>query len=142
MNYQALFEPAEEGGFVVTFPDFDFGITQGDTEEEARDMAADSLALVIESYIEQGKPLPNPVPRRGARYRVINLPALQAIKAELYRQFTASGLRKIDLARRLGTPKTAVDRLFDLNHRSRLDQIEAALTALGKRLTVEVQDAA
>jgi len=142
MNYQALFEPAEEGGFVVTFPDFDFGITQGDTEEEARDMAADALALVIESYIEQGKPLPNPVQRRGARYRTITLPALQTIKAELYRQFMASGLRKVDLARRLGIQKTVIDRLFDLNHRSRLDQIEAALAALGKRLTVAVQEAA
>ena len=142
MNYQALFEPAEEGGFVVTFPDFEFGITQGDTEQEALDMAADSLALVIESYIEQGKPLPHPMHRRGVRRRAINLPALQAIKTELYRQFIASGLRKIDLARRLGIPKTVIDRLFDLNHQSRLDQIEAAFAALGKRLTVEVQDAA
>ena len=60
MNYQAQFEPAEEGGFVVTFPDFDFGVTQGDTGNEALEMAADALALVIESYIEQVKPLPDP----------------------------------------------------------------------------------
>jgi antitoxin HicB len=142
MSYQALFEPAEEGGFIVTFPDFEFGITQGDTEEEARDMAADSLALVIESYIEQGRPLPDPVHRRGRKYRTITLPALQAAKAELYRQFVASGLRKVDLARRLGIPKTVVDRLFDLNHHSRLDQIEAAFAALGKRLAVQIVDAA
>ena len=142
MDYQAIFEPAEEGGFVVTFPDFDFGITQGDTEEEAREMAADSLALVIESYIEHGKALPSPIARRGRKYRTIPLPALQAAKAELYRQFTASGLRKIDLARRLGIPKTVIDRLFDLNHHSRLDQLEAAFATLGKRLAVEIRDAA
>ena len=63
MDYQALFEPAEEGGFIVTFPDFEFGITQGDTEAEAREMAEDSLALVIESYIEQGNLSP---PRSSA----------------------------------------------------------------------------
>lgn len=142
MDYQALFEPAEEGGFVVTFPDFEFGITQGDTEAEACEMAADSLALVIESYIEQGKPLPEPVHRRGRQYRAIRLPALQAAKAELYRQFIASGLRKVDLARRMGIPKTVVDRLFDLNHQSRLDQVEAAFTALGKRLAMRIEDAA
>src|ERR1700689_5563653 len=118
MNYQALFEPAEEGGFVVTFPDFEFGITQGDTEAEAREMGEDSLALVIESYIEQGKPLPDPVYRRGKQYRTIAVPALQSAKTELYRQFFASGLRKVDLARRLGIPKTVIDRLFDLNHNS------------------------
>jgi antitoxin HicB len=142
MNYQALFEPAEEGGFVVTFPDFPFGITQGDTEEEAREMAADSLALVIESYIEQGTPLPDPSHRRGAKYRAIQLPALQALKVELYREFLASGLRKIDLARRLGIPKTVIDRLFDLNHQSRLDQMEAAFAALGKRFAIDIQNVA
>jgi hypothetical protein len=31
---------------------------------------------------------------------------------------------------------------LDLNHASRLDQIEAALAALGKRLTVDLADAA
>ena len=142
VNYQALFEPAEEGGFIVTFPDFEFGITQGDTEAEARAMAEDSLALVIESYIEQGKPLPTPTHRRGRQYRVIKLPALQAAKTELYRQFMTSGLRKVDLAQRLGIPKTVIDRLFDLNHHSRLDQIEAAFAVLGKRLAVQIEDAA
>jgi antitoxin HicB len=142
MNYQALFEPAEEGGFVVTFPDFDFGVTQGDTDEEALDMAADSLALIIESYMEQNKPLPVPKPRRGRKYRPIRLPAIQSMKAELYRQFLAAGIRKVELARRLGIPKTVVDRLFDLQHQSRLDQIEAAFSALGKELTIDVRDAA
>ena len=42
LQYTALFQPAEEGGFVVTFPDIPSAITQGDTEEDALDMAADS----------------------------------------------------------------------------------------------------
>src|SRR5450756_1875147 len=116
----ALFEPdTEKGGFVVTFPDFPWGITQGDSEEEATGMAVDAIALVINELIKQSKV-------RGRKYRIIRLPALQTAKAELYREFSASGIRKVDLARRLGIPKTVVDRLFDLNHNSRLDQIEAA----------------
>jgi antitoxin HicB len=141
-NYQALFEPAEEGGFVVTFPDFDFGITQGDTEAEAMEMAADALALTIESYMEKGKLLPTPVQGRGRKDRAIRLPALQAAKVELYRLFTAAGIPKNELAARLGIHKANVDRLFDLNHHSRLDHIEAAFEALGKTITIEVQDAA
>jgi hypothetical protein len=38
--------------------------------------------------------------------------------------------------------KGVVDRLFDLEHHTRPDQIEAALEAVGKRLTVGVQDLA
>jgi hypothetical protein len=42
-------------------------------------------------------------------------------------------------ARRSGI---SADRLFDFRSRTRLDQIEEAFTVLGKRLAVEVQDAA
>ena len=40
VTYPALFEPDRQaGGFVVTFPDFRYGVTQGDTLEEAAEMA-------------------------------------------------------------------------------------------------------
>jgi antitoxin HicB len=35
-----------------------------------------------------------------------------------------------------------IDRLVDLRHASRLDQLEAAFRALGKRLSVEIREAA
>ena len=72
----------------------------------------------------------------------MTLPALQAAKVDLYVSFLDSGLKKAKLARRIGIPKTHMDRLFSLRHHSRLDQIEAAFAALGKRLHVEVRDAA
>jgi hypothetical protein len=46
------------------------------------------------------------------------------------------------LARRIGIPKTHIERLFSLRHHSRLDQLEAAQASIGKRLHVEVRDAA
>ena len=142
MEYPALFEAAKEGGFIVTFPDFDWGITQGDSEGDAKEMAADALRTMIQEHIRKGGPIPRPGKPRGRKYRVIRLAALDAAKAELYSAFRASGIKKVELARRLGIPKTTVDRLFDLDHHSRLDQIEGAFAALGKRLAVEVRDAA
>lgn len=38
-----LFEPAEEGGFVVTCPGLPGLVTEGDTLEEARAMAEDAI---------------------------------------------------------------------------------------------------
>jgi antitoxin HicB len=142
MEYSALFEPAEDGGFVITFPDFGWGVSQGDDEEDARSMATALLQTLVQEHIRNGEPLPTPSRPRGRKYRVVRLRALQGAKAELYRQFLDSGLRKADLARRLEIPKTVVDRLFDLNHHSRLPQLEAAFHALGKELTIEVRDAA
>jgi antitoxin HicB len=142
-HYQALFEPdPKAGGYVVTFPDFGYGVTQAETNEEAMEMARDLLMLTIGDYIREGKPLPAPLRRRGAKFHAVPLPALQSAKVDLYAAFLASGLKKAELARRIGIPKTHIERLFSLRHHSRLDQIEAALAALGKRLHVDVLDAA
>ena len=142
MEYPALFEPAEEGGFVITIPDFGWGVSQADTEAEAHIMATTLLQTLVQEHIRNGEPLPRPGKPRGRKIRMARLPALQAAKAELYRLFQASGVRKAELARRLGIPKANVDRLFDLRHCSRLDQIEAAFQALGKEIRIEVRPAA
>jgi len=143
LEINALFEPdTEKGGFVVTFPDFPWGVTQGETEEEATEMAVDAIGLVIGELIKRGEEIPRQSKVRGRKYRAICLPTLQTAKAELYIAFHGSGIRKAELARRLGIPKTTIDRLFDFSRHTRLDQLEAAFHVLGKRLSVEVQEAA
>ncbi|MEO8100555.1 MAG: type II toxin-antitoxin system HicB family antitoxin [Acidobacteriota bacterium] len=142
LKYQALFDPDPKGGFVVTFPDFDWGVTQGDSEEEAHEMAADALSMVITHYIHEGIALPVPRKHRGRHYRAVRLPALVAAKAALYSAFLQSGIRKSELARRLNIPRMNVDRLFDPKHNSRLEQIEAALRVIGKELDITIRDAA
>ena len=127
---------------MVTFPDFEWGITQGDTEEEAAVMAADALAMVIGDYIKKGMPLPTLRSYRGKKYRLVQLPALVTAKAELYRAFTTSGIRKADLARRLGIPKTNVDRLFNIRHSSRIEHLDAAFRAVGKEMLIDIRTAA
>jgi antitoxin HicB len=143
VSYQALFEPDREvGGFVITFPDFGWGVSQADTEDEALVMAEDLLATMIGDHIKHSQAIPVATKLRGARYRQISLPALQSVKVELYQAFRASGMRKAELARRIGIPKSNLERLFDLRHHSRLEQLEAAFIALNKRLWFEVRDAA
>jgi hypothetical protein len=51
-------------------------------------------------------------------------------------------MKKVELARALGFPKTNVDRLFEFRNHSRLDRLEAAFAAVGKRLVVSVRNAA
>jgi antitoxin HicB len=141
--YLALFEPDNQaGGYVVTFPDFGYGVTQGETDEEAMEMAQDLLMLTIGDYVKESRPLPVARRHRGRRFRPVDFPALQAAKVDLYSTFLESGLKKAELARRIGIPKTHIERLFSLRHHSRLNQIEAAFAALGKRLHVEARNAA
>ena len=142
MEFPAIFTPAEEGGFIVEFPDFPWGVTQGDDEEDACRMAHDLLVTMIQFSMESGEPVPVPRKARGKQNRMIRLSALHGMKVELYQAFRSSGITKSALARRLAIPKTVVDRLFDLHNRTRLDQLEAAFAALGKRVDVSIGDAA
>src|SRR5438128_11825567 len=104
------------------------------------EMAHDLLRLTIGDYIRDGKPLPIASRRRGTKFRSVPLSALESTKVDLYTAFLKSGLKKAEFARRIGIPKTHIERLFSLRHHSRLDQIEAALAALGKYLHIEVRD--
>lgn len=58
-SFTMLFEPAEEGGYVVTCPALPGLVTEGDTMEEARRMAEDALRLYLETLIEDGVPIPS-----------------------------------------------------------------------------------
>jgi len=143
IHYPALFEPdANKGGFVVTFPDFEWGVTQGETEAEAFDMAEDALVCILEETIRQRKDLPKPSKLRGKKYREIAVPALADAKIQIYEAMRAGRIQKAELARRMGIPRQQIERLLDLQHSSRLEQIEAAFRALNKRLVVSTEDAA
>ncbi|NJR41938.1 MAG: type II toxin-antitoxin system HicB family antitoxin [Akkermansiaceae bacterium] len=54
----SVFEPAEEGGFIVRVPALPEVVTEGDTEVEALAMAQDAIELVIASRRQRGEPVP------------------------------------------------------------------------------------
>ena len=56
--YPAVFHKAEEGGFWVSFPDFPECMTQGDSMDEAYEMAIDALGLSLSSIEGEGTDIP------------------------------------------------------------------------------------
>jgi antitoxin HicB len=82
-----------------------------------------------------------PPPRAKGPF-MVEIPALTVTKVALYQAMLAQGLRKADLARMLGWKGPQVDRLFNLGHGSRLDQLEEAFRVMGKRLEIDVKNAA
>ena len=57
-SYTVVYEPAEEGGFVVTVPALSGVVTEGDTLDEAREMAKDAITGYIESLQKDGLDVP------------------------------------------------------------------------------------
>ncbi len=58
-QYTAVFEPAEEGGYVVTVPALPGLVTEGDTLEEARAMVKDAIRGYLESLIKHSEEIPH-----------------------------------------------------------------------------------
>lgn len=52
--YPAEIERDEDGRYVVTFPDFDWGATDGETRDEALAEARDLLRELIATTIREG----------------------------------------------------------------------------------------
>lgn len=134
--YDLTLQP--EGGFTVTFPDVPEAITQGESEEDAAAMAEDALVTALSFYTDNAEPLPHPSPARGRR--LAHVPPLVAAKLALHSAMLAARLSNVALARRLGVDEKIVRRLRDPLHKSRIDQIDIALRALGKRLEVVVRE--
>ena len=66
----------------------------------------------------------------------VQLPTLTAVKVILYQGMRDQNIGKAELARRLGWHLPQVDRVLNVNHHSRLDQMDAALGAIGLRIEV------
>ena len=58
--YPAVFHEAEEGGFWITFPDFPGCLSQGESMEEAYEMAVEALGLYISDIEKENGILPIP----------------------------------------------------------------------------------
>ncbi|MDP2852056.1 MAG: hypothetical protein Q8O23_01490 [Gallionella sp.] len=135
-DYPVILAP-DDGTVLVTFPDVPEAITFGADTDEALLQAVDALESALSFYVDDRRPLPVPSkPKRGQK--TVRPSALECAKLGVYRAMTEQGIKKAELARRLGWHMPQVDRLFDLRHASRLDQIEAAARALGRHVEVSV----
>ena len=137
MRFPAHFEAAPEGGFVVTFRDIPEAITQGDSESEALAMAEDVLVSSMDFYFEDRRLVPMPSKAMPGE-RLVELPPSLAAKVLLLNEMLRQRVSASELARRLSTRPQDVQRITDLSHATKIDKINEALHALGKRLELSI----
>jgi hypothetical protein len=93
---------------------------------------------LVETYwtrMADGREVPEP---KGKRSVLVTLPMQTSLKVELYRLLTRENVTRAELMRRLNWKRESVDRLFRLNHATRLEQFDAAFRALGHRVGISV----
>ena len=135
LSYPYTTTPQEPSGFFVQFVDFEEGITEGDTLEEAAFNAAEVLSGVMAFRMDHGQSIPEPSPAEG---RALASPTVAVQSAMLLR--AARGNRSMaDLARGLDTSWAAAQRLEDPHHWPSLKQLDRAARVLGKRLVLSME---
>ena len=75
LAYPAVFDPAEEGGYNVSFPDFPGCVTFGKNFEEAQAMAQEVLELWLEELHSQHQEIPRKTKRPIIDEVLVSVPA-------------------------------------------------------------------
>jgi len=139
-NYAIRFERDETPGLAVFCRDLPQFNSYGDDEQHALREAVDGIETTLSIYVDERKVIPEASAAQPGE-QVVYLPAVTVAKIALWNAMMERGMRKADLCRALGVSQTQGDRLVDFLHMSKMEQVEAALTALGKRLSVSVEAA-
>lgn len=120
-------------GYLVHFPDIPEALTFGSTREEALDMAHDALLTALEFYFEDLREIPNPsAVAIGEEF--VELPASIAVKVRLLNEMVYQRVKQVDLAKRMHVSPTQVNRMVNLRQATKIDTLNEAFKALGKRL--------
>lgn len=141
LAYPVTLTRDDEGGFIASFADVPEAMTVGKDETNASYWAEDALVVALSGYLDSHRDIPKPSkPKRGQR--VVELPALVSMKLTIYQTMRDKNVTQAELAEKLNCDARQVRRLLDLDHQSRMDQIESALRVLGKKILVDIRDAA
>ena len=141
-----ILTPDDNGTFLVECPALPEVTTFGETEEECVRHGRAAIEEAIGGRMARSADVPavdgDEVDPEAVRVLFVRLPLMTVLKVELYHALQAAGITRAELARRLSWNRTSVDRLFMLDHASRLDQIEAAAEAMGREVHAEMIEAA
>jgi antitoxin HicB len=131
LTYPAIFQAEDAGGFSVSFPDFPEAHTQGETREEAFEMALDCLHTAIEWRLERKDDIPAPGRTRNGQV-AIPVALDLAPKLALFQVMRDQEISNVKLAQKLHVSELVVRRMLNPKHKSKPDQYIRALAALGE----------
>lgn len=135
MFYAIKLSKDSNGTWLVKVPLLPHVHTFGETTDEARTRALDAILTGLEMLVEKKSEIP--VPRAAKpKGESVRVPAIVAAKVELHNAMLRQSVGKYRLGKSLGWHSPQVDRLVNIRHASKLDQIEQALDVLGRRLVV------
>lgn len=140
-QYPVILIPDENGSIIAQFPDVPEAMTVGSDEANALAWAQDALVIALSGYIDDRRDIPKPSPIKEGQ-RAMPLPPMVAMKLAVYQAMRDEGVTQAELGARMGVDGRQIRRILDLDHNTILPHLEQALKALGKRLVIDILEAA
>lgn len=134
-DYAIRLEADDAPGVAVFCRDFPELNSYGDDAEHALRESVGAIETTLSLYVDQRRAIPAATPAEPGEH-VIALPAVTVAKIHLWNEMVSRGMRKADLCRLLDLKPVTADRLVNFLHTSKIEQIERALAAFGKRLRI------
>lgn len=140
MAWYPLTLQSDDGVWLVTSPDFPEVTSFGETSEEACRNGRSAIEEAIAARIAAGEDIPVPHDEnKNLGKWAVEVPAMVLLKSGAYMLMRVQGMTRADLQRRLGWPhREQIDRIFRLDHQTRLESIEDVFKALGSPLRLHV----
>lgn len=135
--YPCELTPDEDGGLIAVFSDVPEAITGGKDRTEALTMAEDALATALVGYVHAQWAIPTPS-QPGTSQELVAVPAVLAAKLALYSAMREQRISNCELAKRLRSSESAVQKLIDPERNSPIAKVQKALQVVGRSMMVEV----
>lgn len=127
-------------GYMATCRDLPEFVAANDTIEGTLENAIEMLETTIGIYIDERRHVPAGSAALEGEH-LVAVPLSTTLKARLANELLDQGWRKADLARAMGVHPPQIDRLLDVNHKSKLAALESAFAALRRRIEVNIIEA-
>lgn len=125
--------------WLVTSKDFPELTTFGDTQENAVRNGANAIEEAIAARISDGVDVPFPLKETTGKGWFVEVSSMVFLKSGLYMSLRHLDITRAELQRRMGVKnRETVDRLFRLDHNSRLDSMANAFKAIGIPIKIDI----
>lgn len=146
MDFPLHFEPDDNGTLLVTCPTLPEVTTFAESRSEAlqhgREAIEEALAARLARWEDTKIPSRDDLLSAYAAGSTTRISLLADMKLSLMVACKMADVSRAELARRLNWHREQVDRLFRLDHNTRVDQFDEAFDALGQRYSGREQSAA
>lgn len=124
--------------YCVTSRDLDQVNSVGYSLDEALKEALDGIETALMIFYMDGRTaIPVPSKPKKGEY-LIDLPAQVSVKIALYNEMVNQKITRAELGRRLHWKQAQVNRLWELDHSTKLESLEAAFHAVGKKIELKI----